>query len=93
MAAPVTVRTGEQGDTMDLVGVSGDVVTWTSQTATFAANLTTGSFTQLTKQYGSALTNGDAVAVYYPLGDVKSPDLAYAGYVLRLSDLTRLPRC
>lgn len=93
MAAPVTIQNAEQGDTMDSVGVSGDVVTWTSQTATFAANLTTGSFTQLTKQYGSALTNGDAVAVYYPLGDVKSADLTYAGYVLRLSDLTRLPRC
>jgi hypothetical protein len=93
MAAPTTVHTADQGDTMDSVGVSGDVVTWTSQTATYAADLTTGSFTQLTKQYGSALTNGDAVAVYYPLGDVKAADLTYAAYVLRLSDLTRLPKC
>lgn len=93
MPGPVTVRTADQGDTMDSLGVSGDVVTWTNTTATFAADLKTGSFTQVTKQYGSALTNGDAVAVYYPLGDVKAADLTYAAYVLRLSDLTRLPKC
>lgn len=93
MPSPVTVHAADQGDTMDSVGVSGDVVTWTSTSATFAADLMTGSFTQVTKQYGSALTNGDAVAVYYPLGDVKSADLTYAAYVLRLSDLTRLPKC
>lgn len=93
MPAPVTISTAEQGDSMDSVGVSGDVVTWTTTAATFAANLKTGSFTQITKQYGSALTNGDAVAVYYPLGDVKSADLTYDAYVLKTSDLSALAKC
>ncbi|NUR31409.1 MAG: hypothetical protein HOV83_37145 [Catenulispora sp.] len=89
----ITIRTTDENDTMDSLGVSGDIVTWTSSTATFAANLKTGSFTQVTKEYGSALTNGAAVAVYYPLGDLKSPDLAYEGYVLKTSDLAQLPKC
>jgi hypothetical protein len=89
----ITVRTADENDTMDSLGVSGDVVTWTSSTATFAANLKTGSFTQVTKEYGSALTNGSAVAVYYPLGDLKSPDLAYDGYVVKTSDISDLPGC
>lgn len=93
MPAPVTVHTADQGDAMDSLGASGDVVTWTNSTATYAADLATGSFTQITKQYGSALTNGEAVAVYYPLGDVKAPDLTYGGYVLRISDLTTLGKC
>lgn len=93
LPGPVTVRTADQGDTMDSLGVSGDVVTWTNTAATFAADLKTGSFTQVTKEYGSALTNGDGVAVYYPLGDVKAADLTYAAYLLQLSDLTRLPKC
>ena len=93
MPAAVTVHTADEGDAMDSLGASGDVVTWTDSTATFAADLKTGSFTQVTKQYGSALTNGDAVAVYYPLGDVKSPDLTYDAYVLRASALTALPKC
>ena len=93
LPAAVTVRTADQGDQLDSLGVSGDVVTWTDSTATFAADLATGSYTQVTKEYGSALTNGDAVAVYYPLGDVKSPDLTYAAYVLRISALTGLPKC
>jgi hypothetical protein len=91
--APITIQTADQGDAIDSLGVSGDVVTWTNSTATFAADLTTGSYTQVTKQYGSALTNGGIVVVYYPLGDVKSPDLTYAGYVLRVSDLTGLSKC
>jgi hypothetical protein len=78
---------------MDSLGVSGDVLTWTNSTATFAADLKTGSFTQVTKQYGSALTNGNAVAVYYPLGDPKSPDLAYDAYLVKTSDFSEMPRC
>jgi hypothetical protein len=91
--AAVTVRTDDQGDTMDTVGASGDIVTWTSSQATYAANLKTGSFTQVTKEFGSALTNGDAVAIYYPQGDLKSPDLAYSAYVVKTSDLAGLPKC
>ena len=93
MPAAVVVSTANDGDAMDTVGVSDDVVTWTNSTATFAADLKTRSFTQVTKEYGSAVTNGDAVAVYYPLGDVKSPDLTYDAYVLKASDLSGLPRC
>jgi hypothetical protein len=93
MPAAVVVSTADEDDAMDTVGVSGDVVTWTNSTATFAADLKTRSFTQVTKEYGSAVTNGDAVAVYYPLGDVKSPDLTYDAYVLKTSDLTGLPPC
>lgn len=93
MAAPVVIATVGDGDAMDTVGVSGDVVTWTNSSATFAADLKTRSFTQVTKEYGSALTNGDAVAVYYPAGDVKSPDLTYNAYVLKTSDLTGLAQC
>ncbi|GAA1949538.1 hypothetical protein [Catenulispora subtropica] len=91
--AAVTVRTADDGDAMDSLGVSGDLLTWTSSKATFAANLKTGSFTQVTKEFGSALTNGNAVAVYYPLGDLKSPDLTYDGYVVKTSDISELPRC
>ena len=93
MPAAVVVSKAADGDAMDTVGVSGDVVTWTNSTATFAADLKTRSFTQVTKEYGSAVTNGDAVAVYYPLGDVKSPDLTYDAYVLKTSDLSGLPQC
>ena len=93
MPAPVTISTATNGNAIDSLGVSGDVVTWTDSTATYAANLKTDSLTQLTKQYGTALTNGDAIAVYYPLGDVKSPELRYAAYVVRVSDLSTLARC
>ena len=93
MPAAVVVSAVDDGDAMDTVGVSGDVVTWTNSTATFAADLKTRSFTQVTKEYGSAVTNGDAVAVYFPLGDVKSPDLTYDAYVLKTSDLSGLPQC
>ena len=91
--AAVVVHTADEGDAMDTLGVSGDVVTWTNSAATFAADLKARSFTQITKEYGSALTNGAAVAVYYPLGDVKSPDLTYDAYVLKTSDLSTLPQC
>lgn len=93
MPAAVTVHTTAEGNPMDSVGVAGDVVTWTDSTATFAADVKTGSFTQVTKQYGSALTNGGAIMVYYPLGDVKSPSLKYDVFLLKTSDLAGLATC
>ena len=93
LAQAVVVRAAADGDSVDDPGVSGGVVTWTGSQATYAANLKTGSYTQITVQYGEALVNGAAIAVSYPVGDLKSPTMVYAGYVLGSADFSSLGEC
>jgi hypothetical protein len=93
MPAAVTVRAVDQSDSVDEPGVTGDVVTWTGAQATYAADLKTHSYTRITAQYGSALVNGSAIAVYYPQGDLKAPDMTYDGYVLEPQVFSSLAAC
>jgi hypothetical protein len=93
MPAAVTVHTADGDDSVDELGVSGDIVTWTGAQATYAADLKTHSYTQITAQYGSALVNGGAIAVYYPQGDLQSPDLTYNGYVVDRGVFSSMAGC
>ncbi|MBG6134271.1 hypothetical protein [Longispora fulva] len=92
-AAPVTVRTVDGDDAIDGIHVAGDLVTWTGSTATYAADLRSRSFTQMSVQYGAALGNGRAITVSYPDGEIKADSMTYVTYVLAGADLPALPTC
>lgn len=92
--APVVVRKAPSGDNIDWPRVAGDLITWTDSNATFAGDLRSHSYTQITAQYGATVTKGDALGVGYPEeGTGKGSDKSDINYIVAPSKLPQLPAC
>lgn len=89
--AAVSVVAAPAGRALQWIRVAGPLLAFDDGTAQFAADLRTGGFAQLTKQYGYTEANGDGLVVGYPPAGKSSP--ADAPSLLRVSSLPALPRC
>lgn len=90
-AAPVKVLSVPEGRAIQWVRVAGPLVAWDDGTAQWAADLRTGTYTQLTPKYGYTEAAGDGLGVgYAPDGKAGG---APAPTVVRATDLPALPRC
>jgi hypothetical protein len=90
-AAPVKVLSVPEGRAIQWVRVAGPLVAWDDGTAQWAADLRTGTYTQLTPRYGYTEAAGDGLGVgYAPDGKAGG---APAPTVVRATDLPALPSC
>jgi hypothetical protein len=90
-AAPVKVLSVPEGRAIQWVRVAGPLVAWDDGTAQWAADLRTGTYTQLTPRYGYTEAAGDGLGVgYAPDGKAGG---APAPTVVHATDLPALPPC
>lgn len=75
-------------DGMDQLRTSGRLVTWRTPETSYALDLVSGAYTEITPAYGYAQAAGGALALAYSVGDAKA---AGARSVVQVVDGTRLP--
>ncbi|MGA8116361.1 MAG: hypothetical protein WCA46_22110, partial [Actinocatenispora sp.] len=80
-----------EGRNIQWVRVAGDLVTWDDGSAQFAADLRSGSYTQLTSAYGYTEARGNGLAVGYP--PTSKDSSAAPPTLVRVDELPPLPRC
>jgi hypothetical protein len=91
-SAPHRLYTAERGDYVEFIALAGDLVTWGGAQRQWAADLRSGSFTNLTAQFGWRYTNGDWLLVSQPVDD--SPrQIKSISSLLNARDLPALPSC
>ncbi|MGW1365140.1 hypothetical protein ACWCQP_48200, partial [Streptomyces chartreusis] len=91
-----TIAKAAQDEHIDQMELSGDLVTWIGGKAIWAADLRSHSRTTLTSEYGSVVSNGDALLVTYLTGGYSkqaSKKQGTTSYVLRTPELNPLPNC
>lgn len=86
-----TVRDDGQGNHFQYLALSGDLLTYTDDHATFAADLERHSYSPLTKSYGGAVATGDTIAVNSPAD--KGQGAGQTASVVDSAQLSRLPDC
>ncbi|MGW1364924.1 hypothetical protein ACWCQP_46940 [Streptomyces chartreusis] len=91
-----TIAKAAQDEHIDQMELSGDLVTWVGGKAIWAADLRSHSRTTLTPEYGSVVSNGDALLVTYLTGGYSreaGKQRKTTSYVLRTPELNPLPDC
>ncbi|MFG2644328.1 hypothetical protein ACGFYP_25560 [Streptomyces sp. NPDC048370] len=91
-ATPV-VTTSPAVDGMDQLRISGRLVTWRTPETSYALDLSSGSYAQITPAYGYAQARGGALAVAYSVGDAKTAGSRPVIQVVDAGRLPGLPRC
>jgi hypothetical protein len=87
---PVTVEAA--GGHEEWFHIAGDLVTWTDDRATYAADLRSHSATTIAPWYGGSVGRGTALSVGYP-ADRDGKSGAQVNYVVSTSALPALPGC
>jgi hypothetical protein len=89
-AEPIVAVRSE--DSLQWVHVAGDLVSWGSTAAQFALDLRSGSYTQITPEFGSQLTGGPYLGVGFAPG--RRPGVPFSDQtVMDTRDLPPLPGC
>ncbi|MFB7278513.1 hypothetical protein ACFCZV_15490 [Streptomyces hydrogenans] len=91
-----TIAKAGEGEHIDQMEVSGDLISWVGGEAVWAADLRSHSRTKLTPEYGSVVANGEAVLVSYMAGGFTKDPGKQRGtdnYVIKPAELPPLPAC
>jgi hypothetical protein len=90
---PITIIAQvRQGEYLQWPNVAGPIVTWDNGSAWFVADLRSGSYAQITPEFGATTLTGDALVVSYaPTGTKELPVLDST--LIRPSHLPQLPAC
>ncbi|MEV0092222.1 hypothetical protein [Streptomyces sp. NPDC050738] len=91
-----TIAKAAEGENIDQMELAGDLITWVGGKAIWAADLRSHSRTTLTPEYGTTLSNGDALLVTYMKGGfTKDPSKrrGTTSYVLKVPELPPLAEC
>lgn len=88
----VKVRDEGAGNHFQYLALSGDLLTFADDHATFAADLEQHTYSQLTKSYGGAVAEGDTIAINFPAGKGQTASVVDSSQLSRLPDCDAWPR-